>query len=107
MKHADLQTFLEDMAGLPRTTTLFHEGGLRGLLLHVKPGEQIPEHETPGAISVHCLKGEAIFSSGDAEVTLRSASLISLAPAKPHSLIARQDTLLLITIAEQRRDKPA
>ncbi len=103
MNHADLQPFISDTAGLARTTTLFRENGLRTLLLHLKAGEQIPEHQTRGAITVHCLKGEAIFSSGDERVEVRPALLISLAPGIPHSVVAQQDTLLLVTVSEQIR----
>lgn len=101
MTHADLHPFLSDTIGLARTTTLFRENGLRTLLLHLKASEQIPEHQTRGAITVHCLKGEAIFLSGDVRVELRPALLISLAPGTPHSVVAQQDTLLLVTVSEQ------
>jgi quercetin dioxygenase-like cupin family protein len=101
MTHADLHSFLSDTAGLGRTTTLFRENGLRTLLLHLKSGEQVPEHQTRGAITVHCLKGEAIFSSGDERVELRPDLLLSLAPGMPHSVAAQQDTLLLVTMSEQ------
>ncbi len=100
MNRTDLQKFLDDMAALPRTTTLLREDGLRTLLLHLKTGEQIPEHQTRGAITVHCLKGEAIFSSGNERVELRPGSLIGLGPGSPHDVAAQQDTLLLVTISE-------
>jgi quercetin dioxygenase-like cupin family protein len=93
--------FFSDTAELGRTTTLFRENGLRTLLLHLKPGEQIPEHQTRGGITVHCLKGEAIFSSGDERVELRPDLLLSLAPGMSHSVDAREDTLLLVAISEQ------
>ena len=57
------------LAGLGRTTTQFRENGLRTLLLH-KAGEQTPEHQTRGAITVHCLKGQVIFFSGDERAEL-------------------------------------
>ena len=101
MIHTNLDPFLNDTAGLGRTTTLFRENGLRTLLLDLKTGEQIPEHQTRGAITVHCLKGEAIFVSGDERVELRPAVLLSLGPGIPHSLVAQEDTLLLVTISEQ------
>ena len=101
MTHTDLHSFLSDTAGLGRTTTLFRENGLRMLLLHLKAGEELPEHQTRGAISVHCLKGEAIFSSGDERAELRPDLLLGVAPGKPHSVAAQQDTLLLVTISEQ------
>ena len=107
MKHADLNPLFSDAASLGRSTILFHEDGLRGLLLHLKAGERIPEHQARGAISVHCLKGEAAFSCGDVQVTLRPASLVSLPAAHAHGVAAIQDTLLLVTIREQMRDEPA
>jgi quercetin dioxygenase-like cupin family protein len=97
----NLQGFLEDTAKLSRMTPLFRENGLRTLLLHLGPGEQIPEHQTRGAITVHCLKGEATFSSGDERIELIPASLISVPPGAPHSVTAQQDTLLLVTMSEQ------
>lgn len=105
MNHTDLHAFLDDTAELTRTTTLFHETGLRALLLHLKMGEQIPEHQTRGAIAVQCLKGEAIFSSGAEQVVLGPASLVSLAPATPHRVLAQQETVLLVTVSEQIRVK--
>ena len=101
MTHADLHSFLGDTAGLGRTTMLFRENGLRTLLLHLKAGEQIPEHQIKSAITVHCLKGEATFLSGDQRAELRPGLLLSLAPGASHSVAAQQDTLLLVTISEQ------
>jgi quercetin dioxygenase-like cupin family protein len=100
MTHVDLQSFLSDASRLARTTTLFREKGLRTLLLHLKAGEQIPEHQTRGAISVHCLGGHATFVSRDERTELKPALLISLAPEMPHSVVAHQDTVLLVTISE-------
>ena len=85
MTQADVRSFLSDTAGLARTTTLFRENGLRTLLLHLKAGEQIPEHQTRGAITVHCLKGEAIFLGGDERAELKPGLLLSLAPGIPHT----------------------
>ena len=42
MIHTEISNpFLNDTAGLGRTTTLFGENGLRTLLLHLKTGEQV------------------------------------------------------------------
>ncbi|MDQ2776735.1 MAG: hypothetical protein M3Y57_17720 [Acidobacteriota bacterium] len=103
MTQTDLHPFVSDSAGLARTTPLSRENGLRTLLLHLNAGEQIPEHQTRGAITVHCLKGQATFVSGDERAELRPALLISLAPEMPHRVVAQQDTLLLVTVSEYIR----
>jgi quercetin dioxygenase-like cupin family protein len=99
MKQVNLRDFLDKRDPLPRTTTLIREHGLRTLLLHLKAGEEIPEHHTRGPILVHCLSGDVKFSSGD-QVDLKPGTLISLEPGAPHSLSAREDSLLLVTISE-------
>lgn len=101
MTQTNLHFILSESAGLPRTTTLARENGLRTLLLHLGAGEQIPEHQTRGAITVHCLKGEGTFVCGDERAELQPAMLISLAPGTPHSVIAREETVLLVTISER------
>ena len=103
MTQTDLHAFVSDSLGLSRTITLSRDNGLRTLLLHLKAGEQIPEHQTPGAITVHCLKGQATFVSGDERAELSPALLISLAPEISHSVFAQQDTLLLVTMSEHIR----
>jgi quercetin dioxygenase-like cupin family protein len=98
MKQVDLGDFLDNCDTLPRTTTLIRENGLR-TLLHLKPGEEIPEHRTPGPILVHCLSGRVTFSS-NGQVDLKPGILISLEPGAPHSLSALEDTSLLVTMSE-------
>jgi quercetin dioxygenase-like cupin family protein len=97
MTHTDLQSLLNDTAALGRTTTLSRESGLRALLLHLKAGERIPEHQTNGVLTVQCLLGEATFLIGSEPVALKQGSLIGVQPAAPHSVAAERDTLLLVT----------
>lgn len=106
MNQIRLQSFFDDAAGLPRSTTLLRENGLRAILLHLKPGEQIPEHQARGAITVHCLRGRAMFTAGGERIELKASSLISVAPALPHNVAAEEDTLLLVTMAEQAVASP-
>jgi quercetin dioxygenase-like cupin family protein len=100
MTQYDLNHLLNDPSALPRSTTLLRENGLRCLLLHLKTGEQIPEHQARGAITVHCLQGEVQFSAGAQMADLRAGMLVSLAAGDPHALAARQESLLLVTLSE-------
>ena len=109
MTQIDLQDFLRDgSAGLPRTTTLFRESGLRTLLLHLKAAERIPEHQTRGAIMVQCLAGTGAFFIGSDRIELRPGLLISVPPAVSHSVIAAQDEdlSLLVAVSEQIAPEP-
>ena len=100
MNQTDLQSLINDTTELPRRTTLLREDGLRTVLLHLKAGEQIPEHQTRGAITVQCLKGQALFLRGEEAIQLTPALVISVPPGKLHSVSAPEDTLLLVTISE-------
>lgn len=100
MNQTDLHALLADAPALPRSTTVFREGGLRGILLHLRAGESLPEHQARGAISVHCLQGEVAFSSGGETANLRMGGLVSLAAGSPHALVARQDSVLLVSMSE-------
>ena len=103
MTQTDVQQLMSNPAGLPRTTTLVREAGLRTLLLHLNAGERIAEHQTRGAIVVQCLQGKGAFFAGAERVDLRPGVLLSLPPAEAHSVRAaeEEDILLLVTMAEQ------
>jgi quercetin dioxygenase-like cupin family protein len=100
MTRIDLSSHLTNIASLPRSTTILREGGLRCLLLHLKPGEEIPEHQARGAITVHCLTGQASFVVNAERVELVPHSLITVPAATPHSVSGLEECLLLVTVAE-------
>ncbi len=100
MHQFDLNALLSDFSSSPRSTTILRANGLRCLLLHLKTGEEIPEHQARGAITVHCLNGDVRFSAGEDIVQLRPGLLIGLDPASPHALVAQEESLLLVTISE-------
>jgi quercetin dioxygenase-like cupin family protein len=101
MKQLDLRPFLADGSPQPKAATLLRESGLRVLLLHLEDGEEIPEHQTSGAITVHCLKGNVSFVAGAEKLDLNSGVLVSLPPGSPHSLVANGTSVLLVTVSEQ------
>jgi quercetin dioxygenase-like cupin family protein len=63
----------------------------------------MPEHQTRGAILVHCLDGKGAFFIAEDRIELRPALLISVPPAVPHSVVAaeQEDLLLLVSVSEQ------
>lgn len=100
MKQTDLSRYTADFASLPKATTLLREEGLRCFLLHLKASEEMPEHKTHGAITVQCLQGHALFIEGQDEVELVSGVVISVAGGVQHSVMARSDSLMLVTVSD-------
>lgn len=103
MTWTDLENLRANTAAFPRTTPLFREPGLRTMLLHLNAGENMPEHETRGALLVHCLTGRGVFVVGGDRTELRPGILVSVPPSAPHSVAAAadQELLLLVAISEQ------
>jgi quercetin dioxygenase-like cupin family protein len=101
MTWADLENLRANTAAFPRTTPLFREAGLRTLLLHLKAGEVIPEHQTHGAILVHCLAGQGNFAAGGERTELRPGILVSVPPSAPHSVTAADEELLLLVVISE------
>ena len=100
MTRTDLRPLLNAGGDLPRTTPLVRETGLRAMLLHLREGEEIPEHQNRGAITVHCMQGHVIFFAAGERVELTPGLLISLPPEVPHKLSGEADSLLLVTMSE-------
>lgn len=100
MTLTDLRPLLNSAGDLPRNTPLIRESGLRAMLLHLRAGEEIPEHQNRGAISVQCLQGHVVFFAGGERVELTPGLLISLPPEVDHKLTGQADSVLLVTISE-------
>jgi len=100
MNHVELGPHMADFSALNRVTPLLRDTGIRMFLLHLRAGEEMREHKVKGPITVHCLKGSVLFRTATDEVELTAGSLLTLPAEIPHSLIARPDTLVLVTVFE-------
>jgi quercetin dioxygenase-like cupin family protein len=100
MTQIEIGRYAEDFSGLNRTTPLIRDAGIRAFLLHLRAGEEMPEHQVKGPITVHCLQGSVLFRTGTEDAELMSGSLLSLGGGVPHSLSARRASLLLVTVCE-------
>ena len=68
-------------------------------------GKSISEHSVKGELSVQCLKGEVLFRIGEEARTLAEDDWLFLDPDAPHSLHAKEDTVLLLTILFTNSDQ--
>jgi quercetin dioxygenase-like cupin family protein len=63
-------------------------------------GKLIPEHKAPQEITVQCVAGKVEFTTMGAPRTMVGGCLLQLEAAQPHSLLAIEDSIMLITMAK-------
>jgi quercetin dioxygenase-like cupin family protein len=79
--------------------TLLKNDQMRILIMGLKAGAHLRRHVADGMLSVHLLEGHVTFSTDQQSLELHKGSLISLHPNEPHEVLARQESMLLLTIA--------
>ena len=61
-------------------------------------GKQLREHSAPGEITVQCIEGRVVFTCHGKSPELLPGDLLYLNASEPHSLAAREDSVLLVTL---------
>ena len=89
---------LGDALSGARTTALLKAEQLEVVRIVLHAGKGLREHKAPGEITVQCLEGEVEFRTPDALHLLRAGDFIHLRCGEPHSLQARTDASVLVTI---------
>jgi quercetin dioxygenase-like cupin family protein len=83
----------------PLSTTLSKTDGLQVVRLVLVKGKEIPTHQAQGAITVHCLEGKILFKVDGNAHELTPGRLLPVFAARPHSLVALEDSIVLVTKA--------
>ena len=78
--------------------TLVKDGPLRLTLLALAPGGDLPEHSTDGPVSIHMLRGNAVFRAIDKEYELGIGDILTLAPGVRHAATSSQGCSFLLTV---------
>jgi quercetin dioxygenase-like cupin family protein len=89
---------LGDRLGGARTMALLKAEQLEVVRIVLPAGKSLREHSAPGEITVQCLEGAVEFGTTDAVHLLHAGDFIHLRRGQPHSLAARSDASLLLTI---------
>lgn len=102
LHHLTQDELLIDAELLARTgrtaRTLVKEGPLRLTLLALGVGGDLPEHSTDGPISIHMLRGDAVFRVLDADYALATGDVLALAPGVRHAAKSAQGCTFLLTV---------
>ena len=80
------------------TTSLLKTPTLQLMRLVLPAGQGLPEHSVAGAITVHCLEGEADVITPTRTCHLLAGHLVMLDGKEPHAVKAVSDASLLVTV---------
>ena len=80
------------------TTSLLKTPALQLMRLVLRAGHGLPQHSVPGAITIHCLEGEAAVTTPSRTSDLRAGQLVMLSGSEPHAVKAVTDASLLVTV---------
>ena len=79
--------------------TLVKYDGLRVVLIALRAGSRIPEHQTEGQISIQTVVGHIQVRAQGRSFELRSGGLLALDEGLPHDVEALEESAFLLTIA--------
>jgi len=77
-----------------------HERVLRQTVIAMVKDAVLAEHMNPGEATVYILRGRVVLAAGDQSWEGRDGDMI-IVPDAPHSLHAKQDSALLLTVAKR------
>ena len=80
------------------TTSLLKTPALQLMRLVLRAGHGLPQHSVSGAITIHCLEGEAAVTTPSRHCELRPGHLVMLSGSEPHAVKATTDASLLVTV---------
>lgn len=66
--------------------------------LIVRAGEEMPPHEVPGSITLHCLEGRVKLELDSSSIELKVNEWVWLDGGEVHSVKGIEDSCLLLTI---------
>lgn len=84
--------------GERQTVALFKTEGLEVMRVVLPKGKSMPAHKVAGDITVQCLEGSLLFSSGGKDQTLVAGDMLYLDGGVVHSLTGVEDACALVHI---------
>lgn len=87
--------------------TLVKEADLRVVLVALRQGVAMDEHQATGPVTIQAVSGQFRVRLPDQHVNLAPGQVVALAPALRHSVLALQDGAFLLTIAWPGHKPPA
>lgn len=81
--------------------TLVKQPVFRVVLVALRAGAEVADHETEGSITVQALEGRLAIRAGDDDLVLEPGQLLVLRPGLRHAMRAEDDSAFLLTLAAE------
>ena len=85
--------------------TIFKTNGMRIVLIALHKNAELSRHTANGIISVQVLEGKMIFNTDQRSVELSKSQLLTLHQGIPHSIVAKEETVFLLTLTTTLAEK--
>ena len=100
----DLNKVVADLLPIPpdrdrNGVALLKHTGLNMVVTALRAGAELSEHTSRGVVAVHVLDGSLELRTNQAAADVSKGQLAVIDVLEPHSLTAREDSLLLITVS--------
>ena len=79
--------------------TIFKSLVMRIVLIALHKDAEMNKHTAAGTISVQVVEGEMLFTTDDQTITLCSGQMLVLHEGIAHSVLAKKETVFLLTIS--------
>lgn len=77
---------------------VYNEANSRAILFGFAPGQELSEHSTPMAATIHILEGNATLTLGGDTMEAAPGTLVYMPPSLPHSVHAHGQVVMLLTM---------
>ena len=78
--------------------TVFKTDGMRIVLIALHKDAEMIKHTADGMISIQVLEGQILFTTEEQSVKLDSGQMLALHVGVPHSVLAKEETIFLLTL---------
>lgn len=78
--------------------TVFKTDGMRIVLIALHKNAEMVKHTADGMISLQVLEGQILFTTETQTVELGAGQMLALHKEIPHSVLAKEETIFLLTL---------
>jgi len=97
----DIVTSVEIQEGSVVSKVIHRDEGLNVTVFGFDTGQELTEHQAARAAVVQVMSGRLRFTAEGAEMDAGPGFWLHMAPNTPHSLVATEPTVMLLTLVRQ------